>query len=73
MHFKKYQITVTSIKELRSNYAVICSNGVLSEMCVQYLTYCRPDEYVNMKLIVAYLCCFYMFSVYLYILQSNVN
>ena len=25
-------------------------------MCVQYLTYCKPDECVNMKLIVAYFC-----------------
>ena len=34
----------------------LCSNGILSEMCVRYLTYCKPDECVNMKLIVAYLC-----------------
>ena len=56
MQFKKYKITVKSIKELRSNYEVICSNSILSEMCVQYLTYWKPDECVNMKLIVAYLC-----------------
>ena len=45
-----------SIKELRSNYTVFCSNGIISEMCVRYLTYCKADECVNMKLIVAYLC-----------------
>ena len=53
---KKYQITIKSIKELRSNYTVICSNVILSGMCVRYLTYCKPDECVNMKLVVAYLC-----------------
>ena len=31
---------------------VIRSNGILSEICVRYLTYCKPDECVNMKLIV---------------------
>ena len=53
-------------KELRSNYTVICSNSILSEMCVRYLTYCKPDECVNMKLVVVYLCQFYLFSVYTY-------
>ena len=53
---KNYQITVKSIKKLCSNYAIICSNGILSEMCIQYLTYCKPHECVNMKLIVACLC-----------------
>ena len=56
MHFKKYQITAKSIKVLRSNYTVICSHGILSEMCVRHLIYCKPDECVNMKLIVTYLC-----------------
>ena len=53
-------------KELRSNYTVICSNSILSEMCVRYLTYCKPDECVNMKLVVVYLCQFYLFSLYTY-------
>ena len=37
-------------------------------MCIQYQTYCKPDECVNIKLIVDYLCQFVSFICSLYIL-----
>ena len=36
--------------------SLICSNDMLSKFCVYHLTYCKPDECLNMTLIAAYLC-----------------